>query len=290
MHEKGLTVVKIYDIKTSSLPNGLYINTYNKDIIMMNMKTYVEDLNVSNGESRRLNCPICGGYKTFTVTNNMGALLWNCYKVSCTVGGNARVRLSVQDIKNMRSVADATETQTFEMPNYIVPHRNKRTVLAFCYRYQLDPDELGVMYDVKDDRVVFPVIHDGVTVDATGRAIGKRLPKWKRYGNSGLPYSYGHGKVAVVVEDCVSAAVVGGIKSFVGVAILGTSLQESHKGYLAQFSTAVVALDPDALPKNLQFAKELRGHVNDVRVLRIKDDLKYRNPTDMENLYGIINH
>jgi hypothetical protein len=35
-------------------------------------------------------------------------------------------------------------------------------------------------------------------------------------------------------------------------------------------------------------AKELRGHVNDVRVLRLNDDLKYRNPTDMENLYGIV--
>jgi len=35
-------------------------------------------------------------------------------------------------------------------------------------------------------------------------------------------------------------------------------------------------------------AKELRGHVNDVRVLRLKDDIKYRDPTDMENLNGII--
>ena len=109
----------------------------------------------------------------------------------------------------------------------------------------------------------------------------------KKYGKSGLPYSCGCGKVAVVVEDCVSAAVVGG-KSFVGVALLGTSLQESHKGYLAQFSTAVIALDPDALPKTMVMAKELRGHVNDVRVLRLTDDLKYRNPEDMEKLYGII--
>ena len=166
-------------------------------------------------------------------------------------------------------------------------HRNKRSVLSFCYRYKLDPDELGVMYDVKDDRVVFPVVHDGKIVDATGRAIGKRLPKWKRYGKSGLPYTYGCGKVAVVVEDCVSAAVVG-YGNFVGVALLGTSLQESHKRYLAQFSTAVIALDPDALPKTLQMAKELRGYVNDVRVLRLTDDLKYRNPEDMEKLNGII--
>jgi len=131
---------------------------------------------------------------------------------------------------------------------------------------------------------VFPVVHEGLAVDATGRALGKRLPKWKRYGNSGLPYVSGCGKVAVVVEDCVSAAVVGEYGSFVGVAILGTSLSESHKRYLAQFSTAVMALDPDALPKTLQFKKELSGYVNDVKVLRLNDDIKYQNPDDMERL------
>jgi len=161
-------------------------------------------------------------------------------------------------------------------------------VLQFCYKYELEPDDIGVMYDVKEDRVVFPISHNGVIVDATGRSIGNRLPKWKRYGKSDLPYVSGYGNVAVVVEDCVSAAVVGSLKSFVGVALLGTSLQEGHKGYLTQFSTAVIALDPDALTKNLQIAKELRGHVNDVRVLRLTDDLKYRNPGDMEKLNGII--
>ena len=153
----------------------------------------------------------------------------------------------------------------------------------WCDKWGIDADKLGLMYDVKEDRVVFPVVHDGKIVDATGRTLGKRIPKWKRYGNSGLPYSSGCGKVAVVVEDCVSAAVVG-YGSFVGVALLGTSLQDSHKRYLAQFSTAVIALDPDALPKTLQMARELRGHVSDVRVLRLVDDIKYRNPTDMEKL------
>jgi hypothetical protein len=130
-------------------------------------------------------------------------------------------------------------------------------------------------------------MQDGKMVDATGRTLSKRIPKWKRYGNSGLPYTHGCGKVAVVVEDCVSAAVVG-YGSFVGVALLGTSLQDTHRRYLTQFSTAVIALDPDALPKTLQMAKELRGHVSDVRVLKLEDDIKYRNPTDMEKLDGII--
>ena len=99
-----------------------------------------------------------------------------------------------------------------------------------------------------------------------------------------MPYVSGSGTVAVVVEDCVSAAVVGGYGSFVGVALLGTSLSEAHKGYLTQFSTAVMALDPDALPKTLQFAKELRGYVNDVKVLRLHDDIKYRTRQDVDKL------
>jgi len=251
-----------------------------------NIYKHISDIHLYDGETKRMKCPNCGE-RTFTVTNSKGTLLWNCYRLSCSVSGQKRVRLSVDDIKqrNSRSVEIDTE---FVLPNYIIPHRNKRTVLQFCYKYELEPDDIGVMYDVKEDRVVFPISHNGVIVDATGRSIGNRLPKWKRYGKSDLPYVSGYGNVAVVVEDCVSAAVVGSLKSFVGVALLGTSLQEGHKGYLTQFSTAVVALDPDALTKNLQIAKELRGHVNDVRVLRLTDDLKYRNPGDMEKLNGII--
>ena len=30
---------------------------------------------------------------------------------------------------------------------------------------------LGLLYDVKEDRVVFPVMHDGKIVDATGRTL-----------------------------------------------------------------------------------------------------------------------
>ena len=255
---------------------------------MNNIYNIVSDLGLSNGETKRMNCPNCKGYKTFTATNNMGSLVWNCYKVSCRVSGGTRVHLSVEDIKAGFAGAEEFAMDTFELPTYIIPHRDNVYMNRWCDTWGLDMNELGLLYDVKESRVVFPVMHEGKMVDATGRSLsGYRIPKWKRYGKSGLPYTHGCGKVAVVVEDCVSAAVVG-YGNFVGVALLGTSLQESHKRYLAQFSTAVVALDPDALPKTLAMAKELRGHVNDVRVLRLKDDIKYRDPTDMENLNGII--
>ena len=84
----------------------------------------------------------------------------------------------------------------------------------------------------------------------------------------------------------MSASVVGN-DVYVGLAVLGTSLSESHKQYLSQFSTAIIALDPDALPKTLAFAKELRGYVKDIKVLRLTDDLKYRNDVDIQNLNNL---
>ena len=255
----------------------------------MNIYNIVKELDIPNGHTKRMSCPNCG-QRTFTVTNNMGSLVWNCFRMSCGVKGGTRVHLSADDIRagmggNARDFAEATP---FDLPTYIVPHKDNLYMNRWCDTWGLDIDKLGLLYDVKESRVVFPITYEGKIVDGIGRSLsGHRLPKWKRYGKSGLPFTHGCGKVAIVVEDCVSAAVVGYGK-FVGVAILGTSLQESHKEYLTQFSTAVIALDPDALPKTLQIAKELRGHVNDVRVLRLTDDLKYRNPTDMEKLNGII--
>jgi ribosomal protein L37AE/L43A len=251
----------------------------------MNINNIISDLSLVNGETRRMTCPSCNSKNTFTVTNNMGSIVWNCYKASCSVSGGTRTTLTAEDIrKSLGFVAEETHTTTFTRPEWFV--RDYSKLSGFCDKWELDAQQLGLMYDVKEHRVVFPIVHNGVTVDATGRSLGNRIPKWKRYGKSVLPYSFGRGKTAVVVEDCISAAVVGsGV--CVGVAVLGTSLSNGHKEYLSQFSTAIIALDPDALPKTLQFAKELRGYVDTVKVLRLTDDIKYRMPTDMANLSSL---
>lgn len=251
---------------------------------MHNINEIINDLDIPNGMTKRINCPVCKGYKTFTVTNNKGKMIWNCYKATCDTKGGHRIHLSVQDIRDAITpdVIDTDEVK-FTLPDFVVRHGNREEVTDFCKLWDLDADELDLHYDVKEKRVVFLVKDNGVIVDAVGRSIANRLPKWKRYGKNSLPFTYGSGKVAVVVEDCVSASVVGN-DVYVGLAVLGTSLSEAHKKYLSQFSTAIIALDPDALPKTLAFAKELRGYVNDIRVLRLTDDLKYRKSIDIENL------
>jgi len=257
----------------------------------MNIKEYISDLDIINGDTKRTNCPVCGGVKTFTATNNMGQLMWNCYKAGCSVSGGSRVHLTTDDIRSsLGSSIQETEAVPFQKPEWII--KDHKSIYDFCDKWKIDADDLGLLYDVREHRVVFPVIHNNIMVDATGRSLGKKLPKWKRYGKNPLPYVSGCGRTGVVVEDCVGAAIVGATGGsgcsesdvYVGVAVLGTSLSEVHKKYLSQFNTIIVALDPDALPKTLQFAKELRGYANNVKVLRLTDDLKYRNTTDIENL------
>ena len=82
----------------------------------MNIHRYINDLHLSVGESKRLDCPMCKGYKTFTVTNNMGSLLWNCYKVSCVISGSTRIKLSVEDIKGVLQKEQADSENDFTMP------------------------------------------------------------------------------------------------------------------------------------------------------------------------------
>ncbi len=246
---------------------------------MINIYNYVKQLNVDNGETKRLNCPMCNSYKTFSVTNNMGSLLWNCYKASCNTKGTTRVHLSVDDIRDFNKKSQVVTS--FEMPEYILPYKNE--VRDWCTKWGLDPDALDMHYDVKEHRAVFPIKSEGRIVDATGRSMHNKIPKWKRYGASDLPFSFGCGSISVVVEDCISAGVVGS-DVYVGVAVLGTSLSESHKNFLSQFSTTIIALDPDALPKTLSFAKDLRSYVKNVRILKLKDDIKYKLKEDMYNL------
>tara|TARA_A100001515_G_scaffold92012_1_gene73438 strand:- start:1826 stop:2575 length:750 start_codon:yes stop_codon:yes gene_type:complete len=247
----------------------------------MNIYNIIEDIQLSVGETKRMNCPNCNGYKTFTITNNAGAILWNCYKVTCNIKGKSRVRLTVDDIRNTNKVV---QERKFVLPEYIVPMEEKHLP-----KYFYDIDTSDILHDVKENRVVFPIRHDGELVDAIGKA-EKRLPKWKRYGKSNMPYVSWSSltQTCVLVEDCFSACVAQQY-GVTGVAILGTSLTETHKQFLSnRMSRVIVALDPDALQRNLQIAKELRSWVIEVKVLRLTDDLKYRKTIDINKLQELV--
>ena len=79
----------------------------------MNIREYVNDLHITVGETKRMDCPSCTSKNTFTVTNNMGALLWNCYKLSCSLSGSSRVTLTIEDIRTAMD-RQIKEQETFQ--------------------------------------------------------------------------------------------------------------------------------------------------------------------------------
>jgi len=245
----------------------------------MNISDVILNLDLKIGEQHRGDCPACAGHNTFTVTRTLEGTLFNCYKAGCRLAGRRTTSIRVNDLQVAENQEDIGP---FSLPPHVVIGRSEITEWINKHDYPFANVEL--YYDLLDNRIVFPVRHDGVIVDATGRATDQRQPKWKRYGSSGYAYVSGEGEIAVVVEDAISAAVAGATDaSCTGVALLGTSLLSSHVEQLQGYTGAIVALDPDAGKKTLQFTQELRGQLSHNRIFaaRLEDDLKYRRKRDM---------
>ena len=247
---------------------------------------YVDNLDLQLEERHRSNCPSCDGHNTFTVTRTTSGVLYNCYKAGCNLSGASGVTIRVSDMVHK----DAKMEKEFVLPDYVV--RNRPEIQEWATQWNLDANHFQLQYDVKENRVVFPVYNKHKIVDATGRATSKKVaPKWKRYGTSSLAYTTGNGPIAVLVEDVISAAVISLVDdNCMGVAILGTSLLSAHVEQLQACTGIIVALDPDAARKTLEFTRQLRGELPNTRVyaLNLEDDLKYRRKNDIVNVQECI--
>ena len=269
----------------------------------MNVKQYVQDLNLSDDDRHRGKCPVCNRHNTFTASNNLGKLLWNCYANSCKISGGSYIHMSVDEIrKRMKEFKIDKDINTinvklpevFVMPEYLVPYTaydgnsNDALIYEFCDGYGLWAADLDLYYDIKEDRIVFSVQDNGVIVDAVGRALDDSVvPKWKRYGTYAEGFIRGQHQLAIVVEDVISACVVETLGA-TGVAILGTSLNANHIQALRSFKRVIVALDPDAALKTIEYTKLLKANGIPAIALKLLDDIKYRKEEDIQFLENTI--
>lgn len=248
------------------------------------IRQHIEDLNLAVGMTHRSNCPACKRDNTFTVSNDNGTLIYNCYANSCNISGAHRIGLSIDDIKQYFSTgafANTKDPAPFVMPEYVV-YNDEETAL-YAGEYALDYKYLDLRFDVRERRVVFPIVHDGVLVDAIGRSLIGEQPKWRRYGEARTAYIIGNAPIAIVVEDAVSAAVAQTL-GFTGFALLGTTLLREHVDMLRKYALVVVALDPDACKKTIEIKRELLSFDIKAFAFYLCDDLKYRDELDIENL------
>lgn len=264
---------------------------------MMSTSEYIKSLDVRDGETKRVSCPQCNGYNTFTVTRQAGQILYNCYKASCRLKGNTAIRRSLASIReelDRPSRRDATlepEVPPFELPTTLTLTANSGACIEYLESMNVQPAiDSGyayALYDIKEHRCVFLITDQTKTViGAVGRALRKgTIPKWKRYDKrKDLMFICGPNKgTAVVVEDCASACTVFAA-GYTGVALLGTSLSASHVYQLrTNFTNVIIALDADASKKAIQMQKMLDAHVP-TEVLFLSDDLKYFTPECVRSL------
>jgi len=230
-----------------------------------------------------MDCPECGGRNTLSLTHDERGLVWHCFKADCEVHGAKGTRLTIDSFSSLVSQPSEVSEPMEWLPHYHLDHyTHTHEWTEYIYNnncsaaYQANTDRFA--YDVRQNRAMFLVYKDGKVVDAAGRALDNRKPKWYRYGTAHEPFIIGDSSVAVVVEDCASACAV--YPRYTGVAILGTSVLPSHVRALQRYSRVIVALDKDASEKGLDIAHKLSTVGIPSEVVFLEEDLK-RNPNQL---------
>ena len=116
------------------------------------------------------------------------------------------------------------------------------------------------------------------------------MPKWYRYTGKADYYTIGTGRNLLVLEDCVSAMVAyQEFPNVTAMAILGTALTSAHMAKIGKYDNVIVALDPDAAHKTLQFSREIALWTKaNSTAFRLDDDIKYRLTGDLERLKELL--
>jgi hypothetical protein len=249
----------------------------------------LKSIRLNEGDTKTINCPFCGGVKKFTISNLDGRIVWNCYKASCGSKGSYSVGRSTDGIrKALTGLRDDLNPRSSRTPIPSITSSPENHPAAMQYLEEVhalpayNAGLLRIRYAPKDQRVLF-YTRNGE--GAVGRSITGRTPKWWSYGDTSSGIIVGDGDTTVVVEDAASAANVGAIDGYQGLALLGTSLTAPIKHYLKCRSRVVIVLDRDASKKALSLVHELQALTN-VTARITHNDLKNIEQCEIRELVG----
>ena len=242
------------------------------------LKGYVESLSIPAYGRYRSDCPVCGKPNTFSVTDNGFERLWNCFHADCHTKGGTGISLTKDNSSQAfikRQTKEESATVDFVVPDTFVSlsrNINAENYVKQVHSYDAYLDGLAdIRYDFQRDRVVYIVKDGDKVIDATGRTLGDNKPKWLRYGTSKQPFVCGLADIIFLVEDCPSACSVS--NTVTGIALMGTSLLDSHIQVIQNYKKIFVALDRDATRKAVDIVRHLSNYVP-TKLVVLKKDLK----------------
>ena len=292
------------------------------------VKKYVKGLQLMSGESARMDCPFCGGSNTLSVNNTGSTLQWNCFRAACGTKGTDKLNLNGEQLSAVISSLDNTlpfesDTNDWEqmgmgmfglvgIPSenwknipglYTVPDefvnisRSERALehlITNNLKVANDNDLVQCKWDMRKNRFVYLIKHNGDIVDAVGRDLTFKSgsTKWHRYSSSNkLPFSCGLGSTAVLVEDATSASIIGSAcddlsnptHNYTGIALLGTIFPHSYIKHMKNYKRIIVALDKDATQKSWAVYNLLNSLDTPIELVMLEYDLKYTHPSKMDD-------
>ena len=242
------------------------------------LKGYVESLTIAPYGRYRSDCPLCGKPNTFSVTDNGFERLWNCFHADCHTKGATGISLTKEN-SSQAFVKKQTKQKEIEV-DFVIPDTfvslsrniNAENYVKQVHSYDAYLSGLAdIRYDFQRDRVVYLVKDGDKVVDATGRSLNNSKPKWLRYGNSRYPFLSGEGGNLFIVEDCPSACSISNLVR--GLALMGTSLLDSHIQVIQNYKKIFVGLDKDATRKAVDIVRHLSNYVP-TKLVVLKKDLK----------------
>lgn len=236
-------------------------------------------------DSIRSDCPECGGTNSYTENVCDGIKKWNCYRSSCNNRGAAWIGKC-----NDTKYADFHKAEQTDIGKIDLIRKNTRNIfnsyigMEYLKQFEIMPflnktlgtDSMGCMWDGLRNRVIFM---SGTT--AVGRAIGDAKPKWFKYTKTIEPFmcAFRHRGLLIIVEDAISAAVIGGNVCDC-LALLGTTFHNEYLTYIKKYDRILIALDADAYDKALLMQRKLDMLIP-TSVMRLKNDLKYYSKEEL---------
>lgn len=242
-------------------------------------------LDLQDNQSRRMDCPVCGGKNSFSVRSINGTLFYYCFRASCNIKGRGNTEITLESIQKPKPIE---VKDIWTLPTHFSnPIQNQNCFSFMKYWRLLDPYKLGdleLYADIKQERLIFPLRnYEKQLKGAVGRTIRNGLPKWFIYNRQdSCPYirQKKECKDVILVEDAVSAVRCSLISN--SMALLGTNLPfiDNLSEYLEPYDRVYIALDDDATRKAPKLHRELNPF-KETKIIPLKKDIKYFSDNEL---------
>lgn len=243
-------------------------------------------INLSEGESMRVICPVCRGgdsaEQSLSITRNEG-LVWQCFRAKCGIAGATNGAAFSKDIalptKRAKKQWDGI---THELPCEVAKRISSLWGIDDPPYWYWTTDYGGrVAMSIRSPRDT----HRGWQLRALRSNVPVKALTYTNEGEEALSwYKTQPGAPTIIVEDIPSA--VRASKYVNSVALLGTGVGAVRALEISEHTTngVIIALDQDATGLSFRWARKWSLLWGDVKVLPLKVDIKNMNEQELKEL------